>query len=138
MQTAKKYLEAGSFYWNAGIFVWKVQTLIDELQNRLPTSINQLSHLLENHHTTINDVPWTQIEKTYSQLPKISIDHAVLELSENVAVIRADIGWQDVGSWDALAQCFPTDPQNNFLAGDVLTIDSQNSTIDTDGPFSPV
>ena len=70
---------------------------------------------------------------TYSQLPKISIDHAVLEVSKNVAVVEADIGWQDVGSWDALAKCFETDAQGNIAYGDIILQDCENVTVDTDG-----
>jgi mannose-1-phosphate guanylyltransferase len=72
----------------------------------------------------------------YAQLPKISIDHAVLEVSRRVSVVEADIGWQDVGSWDALSQCFRMDKEGNYSEGDVMVIDSHGCTIDTDGPLT--
>ena len=50
--------------------------------------------------------------------------------------MEADIGWQDVGSWDALSQCFKTDANGNFTEGDTLLIDSKGCTVDTDGPLT--
>ena len=73
--------------------------------------------------------------KAYARLPRISIDHAVLEVSKCVSVVEADIGWQDVGTWDALSQCFTTDSAGNFVQGDALFIDAVGCTVDSDGPM---
>lgn len=128
---AEEYVNSGSFSWNAGIFIWKNEKIIQEIAQRLPDTINLLAQLVEGHKS-FTAVDPELLARTYSQLPKISIDNAVLELSQSVALIKADIGWQDVGSWDALAKCFDVDEQKNFIQGDAITIDTQSCTIDTD------
>lgn len=134
-KTAQQYLETGRFFWNSGNFVWKVDKIIDELKKFLPTSVDALQKLLTRPGMTFNEVAPETLAATYQKLPKIAIDNAVLEVSDAVTVVKADIGWQDVGSWDALAQCFPTDAQGNLKYGDILMLDCKNTTVDTDGPM---
>ena len=128
---AEEYVNSGSFSWNAGIFIWKNDKIIQEIAQRLPDTIASLAQIVEGHPSFTSIDP-ELLAKTYSQLPKISIDNAVLELSQSVALIKADIGWQDVGSWDALAKCFDVDEKKNFIQGDAITIDTESCTIDTD------
>ena len=135
VELATEYVKSGKFYWNAGLFVWKIDTILGELEQRQPSIIKTLAPLTCSSKKSYLDIPFELLAKAYRELPKISIDHAVLELSHNVALVEADIGWQDVGSWDALAQCFPTDEKGNLVFGDALLIDSHNTTVDTDGPF---
>lgn len=134
-EVAVDYIKTGKYFWNAGLFVWKVDAIISELKERQPVIIQKLSSLLTESCRSFLDVPFEPLVKAYRELPKISIDHAVLELSNNVAIVEADIGWQDVGSWDALSQCFPVDDRGNINFGDSLLLDSYNTTVDTDGPF---
>lgn len=133
-KTAQEFISTGKFFWNCGIFVWKVDVLLEELKTFLPKPVEDLSKLL-NDTSSFTQVPFATLSETYSQLPKIAIDHAVLEVSRRVAMVKADIGWQDVGSWDALAQCFPTDAKGNIVSGDVIQFDCTNTTIDSDGPL---
>ncbi len=138
LETAKSYLEKGGFYWNAGIFVWQNQVLLDELHHQLPVIVDSLRGLVrdsQNPKDGILGVSAKNLQTTYSHLPKISIDHAVLEISENVVTVEADIGWKDVGSWDALSECFPTDENGNLSYGESLALDCRNTTIDSDGAF---
>ncbi|SMF54995.1 mannose-1-phosphate guanylyltransferase [Pseudobacteriovorax antillogorgiicola] len=134
LSIATEYVSSGRFLWNAGIFIWKTETLLRELEEKLPIAPQKLKTLLADKGS-FQDLPPEDLETVYGQLPKISIDHAVLETSKQVAVIDADIGWQDVGSWDALAKCFPTDSNGNLRYGDVISIDSEGTTIDSDGPL---
>lgn len=134
--TAKQYLETGKFSWNAGIFVWKTEVLINELKERLTNTITPLEKLIENcENHSFTTATIQELANTYSQLPKISIDHAVLETSNKVAVVPADLGWQDVGSWSAVELCSELDEDGNSLKGDVIAIDSSKITVDTDGPL---
>jgi mannose-1-phosphate guanylyltransferase len=132
-QTARSYLDSGKYYWNAGLFVFPTKLILKELEEKLSSSMRQLRDLQAGK--SFMTVDSAKFGETYSQLPKISIDHAILETSRNVAVVETDIGWQDVGSWDALGQCFATDDHQNFIAGDALLMDSKRCTVDTDGPL---
>lgn len=132
---AEEFVASGKFYWNAGLFVFPVSTLMSELESKLPSTVSSLRDLASGV-SSLTKVDALKFASTYASLPKISIDHAVLEVSKRVSVVEADIGWQDVGSWDALSQCFKTDANGNFTEGDTLLIDSKGCTVDTDGPFT--
>ena len=132
LELAEQYVKAGNFYWNAGIFVWKIEVLLGELRKYLPTTVEKMELLLKTYKN-IQVVPEKELAETYSQLPKISIDNALLELSKNVALIEADIEWMDVGSWSALAECFPTDANGNLVYGKAIMLDTRGTTVDTDG-----
>lgn len=135
LPVAAEYVKSGKFYWNAGMFVWQVDTIINELNAVLRQTVDKLSALLQGTTGGFDHVAPDKLAAVYASLPKISIDHAVLEVSKNVAVVAADIGWQDVGSWDALARTFPPDEHGNLMIGNGCLINSENTTVDTDGPF---
>ncbi len=132
--TAKSYVESGRFFWNAGLFVWEVDLILTELTKALQPTIEKLRQLRDKAGS-FTTVAAKDFRDVYHSLPKISIDHAVLEVSEHVAVIPAAMGWQDVGSWDAIARGFAPDGQGNNLLGDTFVLDTTGTTIDTDGPF---
>jgi mannose-1-phosphate guanylyltransferase len=134
---AEEFVQSRRFYWNAGLFVFPVRTLLSELEVKLPSTVAALRQMALPLKS-LTDVSPKQFAEVYAGLPKISIDHAVLEVSKQVSVVEADIGWQDVGSWDALGQCFDTDQAGNFVQGDALLIDSSGCTVDSDGPFVAV
>jgi mannose-1-phosphate guanylyltransferase len=131
--TAESYIKTGRFLWNSGIFAWRVDTILDELESFLPQSLHSLRQLLEGYGVgSFNEVPLNELARTYNALPSVAIDNGVLEKSQRVAVVEADIGWKDVGSWDALDQCFPADDKGNLFYGDVIAIDSEGITVDSD------
>jgi mannose-1-phosphate guanylyltransferase len=132
---AEEFVASRKFYWNAGIFVFHVSTLLQELEAKLPASVQGLRNVLGNS-SSFSAIDIDKFAGAYAVLPRISIDHAVLEVSKRVSVVEADIGWQDVGTWDALSQCFKTDSAGNFVQGDALLIDSHGCTVDTDGPMT--
>ena len=135
-KVAKEFVDSGRFYWNAGLFVFPVRTFLAELQERLPQSIQGLRNLMTSAKGSgLAKIDAKAFADVYQTLPKISVDHAVLEVSKRVSVVEADMGWQDVGSWDALGQCFSVDKDGNFVQGDALLIETTNSTIDSDGPL---
>ena len=137
LATAQRYVESGRFLWNSGLFVFPVKTLLAELEQRLPKDMKALrSCLKKSVGPGKNPFDEAKLAKVYPRLTKISIDEAVLEKSQKIAVIDADFGWQDVGSWDALAKAFPaTDENGNLIYGKAVTIDTSNTIIDTDGPL---
>lgn len=126
---AERYLALGEVFWNTGIFVWKISTILDEIRRFLP----ELSKGLEEIERMIGTPSEEEtIGRIYPQLPSISIDYAVLEKSDRLAVIASDMGWEDVGSWNALDQVLPKDSQGNIITGNVVNIESQDSIIFAD------
>jgi mannose-1-phosphate guanylyltransferase len=97
---AEKLLAAGGHYWNAGMFVWRVSAIIDAYREHLPKTAQALAALGEaigspRYESVLAEV-WEETDRT-------TIDYGIAERAKNVAVVPADIGWQDVGSWSRLA-----------------------------------
>jgi mannose-1-phosphate guanylyltransferase len=135
LELAKEFVASGKFHWNSGLFVWSIDVILDAFQEHLPQTINILQQALDEQQSTFSDMGPEALSPYYKRLDKIAIDNAILEKSSNVAVVGGDFGWQDVGSWAALDQCFKTDEKGNLSYGDVLSIDTVSTTVDTDGAF---
>lgn len=101
LETAKKFLADGHFSWNAGIFVFKVSTMVSLFKEHQPALWKELEKLQPD---------LSNLEEIYPRLPSISIDYAIMEKiggqGETLQCIPADFGWNDVGSWDAVAEEF--------------------------------
>jgi len=115
--TARKFLEAGHFYWNAGMFFWKVSVLLDALREFLPKTATLLASIPPFGSRQFA----ARLEKAFPLCENISIDYAVLERAKTVAGIPAgDIGWNDVGSWNAVYELLRRDGQGNACRDGVL------------------
>jgi mannose-1-phosphate guanylyltransferase len=136
LETAEAYIKTGRFLWNTGIFIFPVKHYLSELQHRLPESVRLLKDLVSSiSPKSFQSITQEKLSNAYSKLPKISVDHAVLEVSQSVCVVEAHIDWQDIGSWDALGECFGTNKDGNYMDGDILPIETTNCTLSTDGPL---
>ena len=122
-ETAEKYLAAGDYVWNSGMFCFRPQVFLDELARLQPEMSAQL------------DLCWGQTEQaspfildreTFGAIQGQSIDYAVMEKSQQVAVVRCDFDWNDVGSWDAIADLSDTDMSGNGIVGEAMMLHSTN------------
>lgn len=93
---AKSYVSAGEYFWNAGMFVSTLKTLKEEFQSCSPETYKYYSQL----KLSLDDEE--ELKTVYNQIPKESIDYAIMEKSGRVHVVAADFDWNDLGSWDAL------------------------------------
>ncbi len=116
-EKAEEYLASGEYYWNSGMFAFSVGAFMKELEAHCP-DICQL--VQEGHHNAI---------ECFEQMPNISIDYALAERSQRVAVIPLELKWSDVGSWDALYDILEKDDEGNALKGDCVAIDCNNSLL---------
>lgn len=130
--TAKAYIEAGNYYWNSGMFCFKAGVYLNELHKYSPsiysTSLSAYKNAAKETMIRIHHEDMISIQED-------SIDYAVLEKSSQVKIIATNIGWSDVGSFDALSHELPNDQYNNFIISDktVSLIDVENLIIvDTD------
>ena len=126
IETAREYLRQGKYYWNSGIFIWKTSVLLREIEKHAPSLYKGLMEIQKNIGT---DKETEVIRKVFKRLESISIDYAVMEKTDHAAVIPADIGWSDVGSWTALDDVSDRDTSGNVIAGNVIDIDSHDSII---------
>ena len=101
-ETAERFLQEGTYYWNSGMFVWRVDTVLEEIGQFLP----DLGDALEELRTHIGTASFQdKLEIIYADLAKISIDHGVMEKSTRTLLIPAGkIDWSDVGGWEALRE----------------------------------
>jgi len=131
--TAEKYLKEGSYYWNSGIFVWKVSTLLNEISLYLPKLHEQLEELTINTAPIKGKYAYQKLNETgkkiFHSLQSVSIDHGVMEKSTNVAVLPAEIGWNDVGTWTSLAEISKNDSHGNVINGNVVSVENSDSII---------
>jgi len=128
IKTAEKYLKKGNFYWNSGMFMFKAGVFLDELQKHSPT-IYQKSKIAFDGITNNNNSMFVIEKSKMADIPADSIDYAVMEKSNKVKVVLSDIGWSDLGSFDALFKELPKDKNNNTKNKEYIGVDSKNNLI---------
>ena len=127
-RAAARYLKAGNFYWNAGMFFWKTSVLLDALRTHLPKTASLLASLPAFGERAFG----ARLASTFPLCENISIDYAVLEKARGVVGIPAgDIGWNDVGSWNAVYELEAQDRHGNAGRSDLLIEDSTGNYVDT-------
>ena len=127
---ARRFVAAGNFYWNAGMFFWSAGVLLEALRRHLPRTAALLDSLPPFGGRDFN----AQLNRIFPQCENISIDYAVLEKAGNVAGIPCrEIGWNDVGSWNAVYELLPHDGHGNAVAGEALVEDSRGNYVDARG-----
>jgi mannose-1-phosphate guanylyltransferase/mannose-1-phosphate guanylyltransferase/mannose-6-phosphate isomerase len=117
--TAEAWLAAGSHLWNSGIFLFRASAFLDALAVHAPE---------------VHAAASAAGDDAFASAPKLSIDVAVMEKHDRVAVRPAAFGWSDVGSWESLHAILPHDDAGNALAGDVVALGVSNCLIRSDGP----
>lgn len=119
--TAAGYLAAGNYYWNAGMFVFRADALLRELANLQPALHAALPELAR--------APSQAPAALYATLPADSFDVGVLERATQVAVVPADMGWSDLGSWEAIYLNRERDAAGNVARGDVTALDARDNLL---------
>ena len=132
LDKARAYLAEGDCLWNSGIFLLRACDYLAALEEHAPDVLNAVLKSLEPKRSGETDIhPDAQ---AFAAAPNISIDYAVLEKIDRAAVAPVDMGWSDVGGWDALYDIVPRDGDGNALSGDVVALDTQGSLIRSTGP----
>jgi len=131
LATAEKYLEAGNYYWNSGMFAFEISTLIEEMEKYTPEICGSMKAAVNNGtiDQTIDQTFFHLDKAGMAACPSDSIDYALMEKSEIVAVVPADFGWSDIGSWQTLWDVSEKDESGNVIQGDVMVEDVKNSLI---------
>lgn len=125
-EKAREFVAAGSFYWNSGIFVWKARTIADELRRHQPEMFAHLETIAAAFGTP-EFAP--TLEREFAAIQGISIDYAVMEHAQEIAVIEAPYRWDDVGSWQAIARLSSSDSDGNTVSGKHLGINTQGTIV---------
>jgi len=128
LATAKKYYEAGNFYWNSGMFCFKAGVFLDELKKYSPDIYEKSKEAINSAKNTETDMTRIGYEEM-SLIPNDSIDYAVMEKSSKVKVIPSNIDWSDLGSFDALYDELPKDENANTVNKNHICIDSKSNLV---------
>ncbi|MDE1182998.1 mannose-1-phosphate guanylyltransferase/mannose-6-phosphate isomerase [Paraburkholderia sp.] len=128
LDTAREYLASGKFLWNSGMFCFTARTIIDEMKLHCPEILDTAAASLAVSPSA-EGKEGIQVRldpATFGAVPDVSIDYAVMEKTRQAAVVPADIGWTDVGSWTALSDLSTPDGEGNRVEGEALLIDVKN------------
>lgn len=124
--TAAQYMASGDYLWNAGIFVFQAKTMLDAIAEHAP----ELSKGLKTIAAAKKAQATRVLGRVFPKLPNISVDYAVMERAKNIAVVPADCGWSDVGSFAALPDVRAADKDGNVVVGmDAIVIDSKGCIV---------
>lgn len=116
---ARQFLKTKRHYWNSGMFVWRADQILTEFSIHLPVVYEKVFNRPDRH-----------VRKAWPHFPSISVDYAILEKADNVAMVLAEgIGWTDLGSWEALYELLPKDPDGNVMSGEVVALASQRTYV---------
>jgi len=124
--TAARYLADGGYLWNSGIFAFRADVILDEIRRAMPVLGEQLDAIDAAFGTPGYK---KTLARVFPECPSISIDYGVMEKSKRIAVVPADFGWSDVGSFAALPDVKPTDRLGNVAEGDAVVVDAHNTVV---------
>ncbi|MGB8933235.1 MAG: mannose-1-phosphate guanylyltransferase [Anaeromyxobacteraceae bacterium] len=124
--TAARYLADGDYLWNSGIFVFRADVILEEIRKAMPV----LGEQLEAIGRALGTPSYKKVlARVFPECPSISIDYGVMEKSHRIAVVPADFGWSDVGSFAALPEVREQDLLGNVVEGDGLVVDGRNNVV---------
>jgi len=127
LATAKGYLSSGDYFWNSGMFAFSSEALLQQMAEHCPAICTAMEQAVKQG---VSDGNFFRLEATsMAACPADSIDYALLEKSAQVAVVPADLGWSDIGSWQALWEVSAKDHNGNVASGDVILEDVENCLI---------
>jgi len=131
LEKAKAFLAQGGFYWNSGMFVFQARRYLEELGRLQPAMLRAVRDALDR---ATPDLGFLRLDReAFAAAPADSIDYAVMERTESGAVVPADMGWSDVGSWSALWDVGAKDAARNVARGDVELRDAAGCYVHADG-----
>ena len=116
-ETAKAYVASGDYFWNAGIFVFRADVMVEAFEKHMPEVAKALGRIRASFGKTGAKAV---LEREFKKMTATSIDFGVAEKADNMAVVPADIGWHDLGSFQALEEVKPQDANGNVLCARVL------------------
>lgn len=133
--TAERFLKSGRYFWNSGMFMLPVTPFLNEVRRLQPALLEACIRAIAEGRSDLDF--FRLADAPFESAPSVSVDKAVMELSDRVAVCPVEMGWRDVGSWqslhEALGQIRPADEHGNVLQGDVEIDDVRNCHIIADG-----
>ncbi len=126
-EKAREYVASGNHFWNSGMFCFSIETFLNEMNQHAPDILENVKECMtlsqqSNHYLELDN-------DSFGRTPDISIDYALMEKSKHVAAVACDIGWNDIGSWNALSELTQADSSGNRTLGENILHDTTNCYI---------
>lgn len=131
--TAARYLADGRYFWNAGIFLMRADRLLEEMERFRPDILEGARRAVQGGAEVEGALRLDP--EALTACPAESLDYAVMERTQDAVVMPIEVGWSDVGDFDALWSAAPKDADGNAAAGEVVLLEAVDSFIQTDGPL---
>jgi len=130
-EKALEYLSSGKHLWNGGMFCFRADRILEEFRKHAPDVMESADQCWARSRGQLSINPGVVEfdQDVFHLIPDISIDYAVMERSDRVAVIPGSFGWSDIGSWTAVSHMVDADADNNRVIGDAVVIDSRNTFV---------
>ena len=126
LETAKGYLSLGRFYWNSGMFVWTAETILREMEEKLPNHYRCMTRAA----SCDGSPAWQKaLEDAFHEVHAISIDYGVMEKAARVRAVAARFSWTDVGGWLSIEAFLPKDRAGNAFRGEIFTLDAGGNLV---------
>ncbi|WP_275942842.1 mannose-1-phosphate guanylyltransferase/mannose-6-phosphate isomerase [Desulfosediminicola flagellatus] len=127
LAVAQEYLDSGRYFWNSGMFAFSTEAFLEEMRAHAPEIVDCMAQAVEKG---TEDGRFFRFDAEFmAKCPSDSIDYALMEKTQKASVVAADLGWSDIGSWQALWQVLAKDDQGNVCQGDVLLEDTKNCLV---------
>ncbi|MCL6518552.1 MAG: NTP transferase domain-containing protein [Armatimonadetes bacterium] len=126
LPTAKRYVESGDYLWNSGMFVWSVPKIMELFALHLPDIHERLMRIKDavggENETDV-------LHREYEAMRRISVDYGIMEKLDDIMVVRATFGWNDIGSWTAVSDIMPKDEYGNAVNAFHIGVDTTNNLV---------
>jgi mannose-1-phosphate guanylyltransferase len=122
LKKAKEFLKDKRFYWNGGIFIFRAKIMLEEIKKLAPYDYGIIAKIKDKK----------SLNRLWPKFTSISIDYAIMQKCKKMAVIPADFGWIDLGSWRAIEQLAKKDLNGNIFKGKCIDLDSRNTLVWSD------
>uniref|UniRef100_E6QXA9 mannose-1-phosphate guanylyltransferase n=1 Tax=mine drainage metagenome TaxID=410659 RepID=E6QXA9_9ZZZZ len=131
LEKAQEYLTSSRFLWNSGMFCFTAGVMLQQMAQHCPQILAAIQTCIAQSQFAegAGFAQLTLDPDTFSRVPDDSIDYAVMEKSDQIAVVPCNIGWSDIGSWTALGDLTEPDADGNRIQGDTLLHNTRNCTI---------
>ncbi len=134
-QRAAEFLAAGNFVWNSGMFCFRASAILSALDTHSPAMMAAVREVWRSGRKPAGDSGSADVRfepAAFLTMPDISIDYAVMEKAGNIALVKADFHWSDIGSWKAVAEQLPRDEDGNTSVGEHMLVRSRNTHVQSD------
>ena len=126
LETAERYIRAPGYLWNSGMFFFTPETILTAMERNMPrlrSALERIDRIIgqENYEAGLRDI--------FEGLESVSIDYGVMEKERELLALLLDCGWNDLGSWPALAEILPADDDGNVVQGSALLVDSRGCQV---------